>query len=146
MSLVRSLILTVVLSVSAAALGAWGGASFVIHRMERSTPLHELVHKQLRLSAGQRTRIAGLERDHAARLQTLEAEMRAANAQLAQAYQEQHAYTPQVQAPIARLHRAMSALQTETMVHVLAMRAVLTPQQKIQFDEVVVKSLTADPR
>ena len=146
MSLVRSLILTVVLSVIGASLGAWGGASFVIHRMDRPTPLHELVHKELRLTADQKSRIAGLERDHAARWQALEAEMRAANAQLAQAYQEQHAYTPQVQAAIDRFHRAMSALQTETIVHVLAMRAVLTPQQTIQFDETVVKSLTEDPR
>jgi hypothetical protein len=145
-SLVRSLILTLVLSVIGASLGAWGGASFVLQRMERPTALHELVHEKLRLSSDQKNRIAGLERDHAARWQELEAEMRAANAQLAQAYQEQHAYTPQVQAAIDRFHRAMSALQTETIVHVLAMRAVLTPHQTTEFDETVVKSLTEDPR
>ena len=146
MSLARSLILTVFLSVIGASLGAFAGASFVMHRMERPTPLHELVHEKLRLSADQESRIAGLERDHAARRQALEAEMRAANAQLAQAYQEQHAYTPHVQAAIDRFHRAMSALQAETIVHVLAMRAGLTPEQTIQFDETVVKSLTEDPR
>ncbi len=146
MSLVRSLILTFVLSVIGASLGAWGGASFVIHRMERPTPLHQLVHEKLRLSGEQKSRITGMERDHAARAKALETEMRAANAELAQAYQEQHAYTPQVQAAIDRFHRAMSALQKETIVHVLAMRAVLTPQQTIQFDETVVKSLTENPR
>jgi hypothetical protein len=71
--------------------------------------------------------------------------MRAANADLAQAFQEQHAYTPQMQAAIDRFHRAMSALQKETMLHVLAMRAILTPRQTAQFDGSVVKSLTTEP-
>ncbi len=70
--------------------------------------------------------------------------MRAANAELAQAYQEGHAYTPKVQAAIDRFHRAMDALQKETMFHVIAMRSVLTPGQTAPFDDTVVKSLTAE--
>jgi Spy/CpxP family protein refolding chaperone len=89
--------------------------------------------------------MAGIERDHAARQKALEAEMRAANADLAQAYQEHHADSPQMQAAIDRFHRAMSALQKETMAHVLAMRSVLTPVQAAQFDETVVKSLNTEP-
>ena len=72
--------------------------------------------------------------------------MRAANAQLAQAFQQTHAYTPQVQAAIDRFHRAMGELQKETIVHTLAMRAVLTPDQTARFDETVVRSLTEDTR
>ena len=70
--------------------------------------------------------------------------MRAANAQLAQAFQQNHAYTPEVQAAIDRFHRAMGELQKETIVHTLAMRSVLTPDQAIRFDETVVRSLTQD--
>ena len=146
MSLIRSLVLTLVLSVIGAGLGAWGGAQYVLHRMHRPTALHELVHEQLHLNAEQERRIAGMERDHAARRQALEAEMRAANAELAQAFQEQHADTPQVEAAIDRFHRAMGALQKETIVHVLAMRSVLTPEQQARFDDTVVKSLTDAPR
>lgn len=146
MTLMRSMALTLILSVIGAALGAWGGAQYVLHRMQHPTPLHELVHEKLHLSADQQGRIASLEREHTARRQAFEAEMRAANAELAQAFQEEHAYTPQVQAAIDRFHRAMGALQKETIVHVLAMRAVLTPQQAAQFDETVVKSLTDEPR
>jgi hypothetical protein len=144
-SLIRSIVLTLVLSVLGAALGAWGGAEYVLHRMQRPTPLHELVHEKLHLSADQKARMDGIELDHAARQKALEAEMRAANADLAQAFHEQHAYTPQMQAAIDRFHRAMSALQKETMLHVLAMRAILTPQQTAQFDESVFKSLTTEP-
>ncbi len=146
MSLMRSMILTLVLSVIGAALGAWGGAEYVLHRMQRPTPLHEMVHEKLHLSADQERRISGFEREHAARRDALEAEMRAANAELAQTFQEQHAYTPRVQAAIDRFHHAMGALQKETMIHVLAMRSVLTPQQAAQFDETVVRSLTQDAR
>ena len=145
MTLIRSMVLTLVLSVMGAALGAWGGAEYVIHRMQRPAPLHEMVHKEMHLSADQTARMEGLERDHAARQTALEAEMRAANADLAQAFEEGHAYTPQMQAAIDRFHRAMSALQKETMLHVLAMRAILTPQQTAQFDASVVKSLTTEP-
>lgn len=146
MSVMRSMALTLVLSVLVALLGVWGGAQYVMHRMQRPTPLHELVHEKLNLTADQERRIAGMERDHEARRQALEAEMRAANAQLAQAFQQTHAYTPQVQAAIDRFHRAMGELQKETIVHTLAMRAVLTPDQTARFDETVVRSLTEDTR
>lgn len=146
MSVMRSMALTLILSVLVAILGVWGGAQYVMHRMQRPTPLHELVHEKLGLTADQERRIAGMERDHEARRQALEAEMRAANAQLAQAFQQNHAYTPQVQAAIDRFHRAMGELQKETIVHTLAMRAVLTPDQTATFDETVVRSLTEDTR
>lgn len=146
MSVMRSMALTLILSVLVAILGVWGGAQYVMHRMQRPTPLHELVHEKLGLTADQERRIAGMERDHEARRQALEAEMRAANAQLAQAFQQNHAYTPQVQAAIDRFHRAMGELQKETIVHTLAMRAVLTPDQTARFDETVVRSLTEDTR
>lgn len=144
MSLLRSLILTLVLSILAGALGVWGGVYYVDAHRSQALSLHQMVHERLHLTADQQHQINGLERDHAARRQALEAEMRAANAELAQAYQKSHAYTPKVQAAIDRFHQAMDALQTETMLHVIAMRGVLKPAQAAQFDDTVVKSLTAE--
>lgn len=144
MTLLRSLVLTLILSTLAAALGVWGGAQYVHARLRPPPGLHETLHHKLQLTAEQQRRLEGLERDHGAKRTALEAEMRAANAQLAQAYQEGHAYTPKVQAAIDRFHRAMDALQTETMLHVIAMRQILAPDQTAQFDDTVVKSLT-DP-
>jgi Spy/CpxP family protein refolding chaperone len=146
MTLIRSLILTLVLSVIGAGLGAWGGAQYVLHRPRQPVPLHEMVHEKLHLTADQQHRIAGMEREHEARRQVLEAEMRAANVELAQAFQRDHAYTPKVQAAIDHFHMAMGSLQKETMIHVLAMRAVLTPRQAAKFDDTVVQSLTQDPK
>lgn len=145
MSASRSIVLTIVLSVMAGALGAWGGVQYALGRSHRAPHVHQLVHHQLNLSADQGRRIAGFERDYAAKRRTLDAEMRAANAQLAQAYQQGHAYTPAVQAAVDRFHRAMGALQKETIIHVLAMRSVLTPAQASRFDDTVTKSLTDEP-
>ena len=144
MSIWRSIALTLVLSILAGALGVWGGARYVAAHIGQPPSLHQVVHDQLNLTADQRQRIEGLERAYALKRQALEAEMRAANVELAQAYQEAHAYTPKVQASIDRFHRAMDALQTETMLHVIAMRGVLTPAQAAQFDDTVVRSLTAE--
>ncbi len=142
MSVVRAIVLTLLLSALAAALGVWGGVSYV--KGNSRPTLHQMLHEKLHLTADQRRRIEELEREHTARRQALEAEMRAANVQLARAYQEAHAYTPKVQAAIDRFHRAMDGLQKETMLHVIAMRVVLTPDQAGPFDDTVVRSLTAE--
>lgn len=142
MSVTRGIVLTLVLSILAAAIGAWGGGQYVVRRMHHATPLHQMVHEKLDLTPDQARRIEGLERDYAAKRKAREAEMRAANAELAQAIQEQHSYTPKVQAAIDRFHMAMGALQKESIQHVIAMRGVLTPQQAVRFDDTVVKNLT----
>lgn len=144
MSLARSIALTLVLSLLLAGLGAWGGAQYALHRMRPATPLHELLHEELHLTADQQRRIASLERQHEDRKAALQAEMRAANADLAKAIQAHHAYSPEVQAAVDRFHHAMDELQKETILHVLAMRTVLTPEQAAKFDDTVARSLTED--
>ena len=71
-----------------------------------------------------------------------EAELRAANAELARAIQSRHEYSPEVQAAVNRFHAAMGELQKETILHVLAMRTVLTPEQAQQFDTRIGEALT----
>ena len=145
MGATRGLLLTIALSVIAASAGAWGGAHYVVGRMHHPASLHQAMHEKLNLTAAQDRRIGGLERDYAVRRHALEAEMRAANADLARAIQATHAYTPAVQQAINRSHQAMSDLQKQSILHVLAMRQVLTPEQTAQFDDTVVKALTEDP-
>ena len=145
MSVGRSIALTLVLSALIGAVGAWAGAHYVIARMQRPQGLHEMLHDKLHLSPEQSAKAEGMERDYTAKRDALEAEMRAANAELARVYQASHAYTPDIQAAIDRHHHAMAALQKESMSHVIAMRGILTPDQTGPFDDTVVKSLN-DPR
>lgn len=146
MSALRAIVLTLVLSAIAAGLGVWGGVAYVESRARHAPSLHDTLHDRLHLTAAQQRRIEDLERQYAAKRRALEAEMRAANADLAGAYAESHAYSPRMQAAIDRFHRAMDDLQRETMIHVIAMRAVLSPEQAARFDETVVQSLTVDGR
>lgn len=142
MSLTRNLVLTIVLSVLAAAVGAWGGSRYVIAHMHHAEPLHQVIHEKLHLTEAQEGRIAGLEQQYAVRRKALEAEMRAANADLARAIEQSHAYSPEVQHAIDRFHHAMGELQKESILHVLAMRQVLTPEQATVFDQTVATALT----
>lgn len=136
----RGLVLTVVLAMVAGALGVW----VAICVMEQRAPpsLHEFVHREIRLTAEQEQSLDRLEHDFAVRRRAREAELRAANAELAAAIQARHEYSPAVQASIERFHGAMGALQKETIVHVLEMRKVLTPEQAVKFDERVAEALT----
>jgi len=65
-------------------------------------------------------------------------------ARAARANGQEQAYSPGVQQAVDRFHHAMGQLQKETILHVLAMRQVLTPQQAEIFDDTVVKALTED--
>jgi len=101
-----------------------------------------MVHHELKLTPAQDRQIDGLEQDFAVRRRAREAELRAANAQLAAAIQARHQYGPEVEAAVERFHAAMGALQLETVQHVLAMRKVLTPEQAAKFDRRVSEALT----
>ena len=139
----RQLLLTVVVAFAAGMLGALIG----VRMFQPSEPpsLHAVVHRELALDAAQTARIDALETAFAARRQVLEADMRTANAELAQAITDERGYGPRVTAAVDHFHVAMGRLQKETIEHVFAMRGVLTPDQAARFDTTVVKALTADP-
>ncbi|PMY89179.1 heavy metal resistance protein, partial [Pseudomonas sp. FW305-62] len=74
----------------------------------------------------------------------LEAEMRLANHDLAQAIVTDHRMSPAAEQAIGHFHQAMRQLQEATTAHVLSMREVLTPAQAAIFDRSVVRVLNAD--
>jgi hypothetical protein len=71
--------------------------------------------------------------------------MRAANRELADTILKEHIYGDGAKAAIERFHKSAAALQEATIMHVLALRAVLTPAQAERFDAVVSEALRADP-
>ncbi|WP_188053883.1 periplasmic heavy metal sensor [Sphingosinithalassobacter sp. CS137] len=128
----------------AALAGVLIGRGISNQRPEQPSALHEFLHDELDLDAGQLARIEGLEKQFAIRKRALELELRADNARLAAAIEAEHGYGPRVTAEIDRSHQAMGELQKETLSHIFAMRAVLRPDQAEKFDRAVVKALTAD--
>ena len=137
----RGLALTLVLAALAAGLGAWIGVHYFA-RSPEAPSLHSFVHEELKLSPDQERRIDALEQDFAVRRRAREAQLRAANADLAAAIQARHEYSPEVKAAVERFHHAMGELQKETILHILSMRKVLTPEQAAKFDRRIAEALT----
>lgn len=126
-------------------LGGWAGVRYGLTQPQGRPGLDEVLHHQLALSPDQNRRIEALEAAYSARRQVLNLEMRTANRELAAAIAAEHAYGPGARRAVSRFHVAMGSLQEETIRHVLAMRAVLTPGQARRFDATVSKALSSDP-
>ncbi|MDO9077152.1 MAG: periplasmic heavy metal sensor [Brevundimonas sp.] len=139
----KSIVITAVLAALASGAASWASATWVMR--ERQPPsLHSVVHEQLDLSAEQDRRLDAIEARFATRRPALEAEVRAANRELAAAIAASEGDSPQVQAAVDHFHVAMGDLQKATITHVFEMRSVLTPAQAEVFDEAVVDSLRDD--
>lgn len=139
----RGLLITALIALAAGFSGV-GLGKIVFDQPHPHLSLHEVVHNELNLTAAQQRQIESLEADFATRRHALEAEMRAANAELASAIREEHGYGPGVAASVERFHHGMGNLQTATIRHVFAMREVLSAEQKQVFDNTVVTALTTD--
>ncbi len=137
----RAIVLTAVLAAVASAAGTWIGASWFMSRSEPAS-LHDMVHDELELTADQHARIAVIEARFAILRPSLEAEVRAANLELARAIEQSDGDGPQVQAAVDHFHVAMGALQKATIAHVFEMRSVLTPAQAAVFNDRIVEALT----
>lgn len=140
----RRLLVLAAVAFLAALAGVLIGRGISQRVPEQSSALHDLLHDELGLDAQQLARIEQLEVTFAARRRALEAEIRAENARLAAAIQEERGYGPRVTAEIERSHQVMGELQKATLEHIFAMRTVLRPDQAERFDRAVVRALTAD--
>ena len=140
----RTFAVMLIATVMAAGLAGWLGVQYGI-RQTRTSDLDTLLHNELALSADQDRQLDGLEKSFSEQRRLYGGEMHAANRDLAEAITHEHAYGPAAQAAIERFHKAMMALQEESVRHVLAMRRVLTPEQAKTFDALVTKNLTGAP-
>ena len=142
----RRLTLIALLAFAAAVIGVFAGRALMPQRSHTGTELHKLLHDQLEMSVEQSARIDAIERSFAVRRQALEYELRADNAKLAAAIENEHGFGTEVAAAVDESHMAMGQLQKETLEHIFSMRALLKPDQMIKFDAAVVKALTADQK
>ncbi len=136
-------ILTIVLAFVAALGGVVVGCRIMMPPAHQGTELHALLHKNVALDTAQAAQVDVLEARFAVRRAGLEAQLRAANAGLAEAIEAEHANGPRVAAAVDRSHHAMGTLQKTTLDHVFAMRRVMRPDQTATFDRVVMRALTA---
>ncbi len=140
----RHALLVALIAFCAGVAGAWLGRSFIPAPSSPRAELHDFLHNHLDLDAGQRARLETLESGFVIQKGTLEAQLRANNAELARAIDREHGEGPQVTAAVDRSHHVMGELQKATLAHIFAMRALLRPDQSARFDAAVTRALTAE--
>ncbi len=143
--MVRNSTIIIALTLVAATLGGWAGVHYGLREAHAPQQLDELLHQRLHLTSAQEQQFAALEADFAVHRHDFETQMRAANRDIARAITVRHHYDAEAQTAVNQLHRAMMELQDATVQHVLAMRALLTPDQVPQFDRIVDQALAATP-
>jgi hypothetical protein len=142
----RNLLLLALVTFAAAIGGVFVGRFVADQPRTSESELHALLHDELKLTPQQHVQIDAIEAKFAVRRRSLELEMRAANARLAEAIEVEHGYGSKVTVAIDESHVVMGELQKETLEHLFAMRAVLNSEQARMFDSSVVKALTAEAR
>lgn len=142
----RRLLLIAAVAFAACFAGVFLGQRVSDAPNPNETELHAVLHERIEFTDAQQARIDKIEEAFAARRHVLEQEMRAANIRLAKAIEAEQGYGPRVTEAIDHTHEVMGTLQKETLEHLFEMRAVLDRQQAQEFDESVVKALTADAR
>jgi len=141
----RTSLIIIVLTLLTAMIGGWAGVSYGLRQARAPLQLDQLLHEELHLSVAQVEKLVTLEAEFAAQRARFEADMRIANRDIATAITVRHEYDDDARGAIDRLHRAMIGLQQATVLHVIAMRALLSGSQVDQFDRTVNQALAATP-
>jgi Spy/CpxP family protein refolding chaperone len=149
----RNLAITVVLAGLAAYAGTRLGAQHLTQqppeaprtRLLLRDSVDQMVHHDLKLTAEQTRRIDDIEARYAHKRNALRAQITSANAELGEALANEMALGTAAQRALEHLQGAMGELQKQTILYVLEVRAVLTPQQQQVLDQKVFESLTVGP-
>lgn len=132
--MLRAGIVAVILGLLGGLAGVWMGITLFASDQDDAPSLHAIVHHELHLSPEQDALIEELEAAFAIRRNALEARMAEARQAMGEALLEDQELSDQVSLHAQAIHSAMGELQVETLSHILAMRAVLTNDQRASFD------------
>ena len=92
----RRIALIAVVALLAAVLGVYIGRAVLPQPKHTGAELHTLLHEDLGLDATQRAKLGAIEKDFANARRTLDAQLRADNARMAEAIAAEHVYGPRV--------------------------------------------------
>ena len=149
----RNLLITVVLAGLAAYAGTRLGAQHLTQQQPEAArsrlllrdSVDQMVHHDLKLTPDQARRIEAIETRYAHNRNALRAQITSANAELGEALANEMALGTAAQRALEHLQTAMGELQKQTILYVLEVRSVLTPQQQQVLDQKVFESLTVGP-
>jgi hypothetical protein len=137
----RNTLIAVVLSFLAGVAGVWVGLKSLPNGGSNTVSLHEKIHHEFILNAAQKTALHALEAQYASSQKKYIKDLKAANFELATAIKAHHDLSPEVVLAEQKYLKVLGAFQTETLRHIFAMRAILSPEQAQKFDDIVLRSL-----
>lgn len=142
----RNLAVTVVVALIAGAAGGWLG-SRPGNDAEEGLPLrqtvHEIVAHDLKLTPDQSKEVDAIETKYFERRSQLRGEVTEANRELADALMADMSFGREAQTASNHVERGLGELQRATILYVLDVRDVLTPEQQMVYDRRVREVLTA---
>jgi nickel and cobalt resistance protein CnrR len=137
----RRFAITLLLVVAAAIGGAWIGGRIFTPKPPAHMELHEQLYSALNLSEEQRKKFEVLDQNNSKEEAYQRERLRIANRNLANLLEHEDTYNENVDAAIVEIHTAMNNLQVLTIKHLYAMRELLTPEQRTEFDRLVADTL-----
>ena len=142
----RNLAITIVVALAAGWAGGWLGVRTLVAEDEM-LPLRQtvsaIVRNDLRLSDEQMQNIQNIENRYYDRRIQLRTNVAQANRELADALMNDMAFGREAQQASSHVERGLGDLQRATIIYVLEVRDVLTPEQQVIYDRKVREVLTA---
>jgi Spy/CpxP family protein refolding chaperone len=143
----RNLLITLAVALLAGGIGGWMGAQKALDSDAQTLPLrqtvHEIVRQDLNLTPDQSKEIQAIEDKYYDQRITLRQDVAAANRELADALMSDMAFGREAQQASNHVERGLGELQRATILYVLELRDVLTPEQQMIYDRKVREVLTA---
>jgi len=143
----RNLLITVVVALLAGGIGGWMGAQNALDSDTQTLPLrqsvHEIVQRDLKLTNDQSKEIQAIEGKYYDRRTALRQDVATANRELADALMADMAFGREAQQASTHVEHGLGELQRATIMYVLDIRDVLTPEQQMIYDRKVRDVLTA---
>jgi nickel and cobalt resistance protein CnrR len=137
----RRTYIAVLLSLLAGFAGVWMGLKIFPQSDPSTVSLHEIIHHQFDLNAEQETALKRLEDLYTLQQKRYATKLKAANFALAATIKIHHNLSPEVVQAEQQYLAVLGNFQTETLRHIFAMRAILSPEQAKKFDDIVLRSL-----
>jgi Spy/CpxP family protein refolding chaperone len=143
----RNLAITVAIALLAGGIGGWLGAQHALDGDAQTLPLRQtvlqIVRRDLNLTPEQSKEILAIEQKYDERRMDLREQVATANRELADALMADMAFGREAQQATNHVEHGLGQLQRATVVYVLEVRDVLTPEQQMIYDRKVRELLTA---
>ncbi len=142
----RNLLITIVLAFGAAFIGARLGAQ----APPKPTPqlresIYQVVHHDLKLTPAQQAQVRAIDDRYEHKRNALRADIGSANAELAQALANEMALGTAAERALTHIQTSLGQMQRDSVLYVLDVRAVLTPDQQTLLDRKIFETLALGP-